>query len=188
MEKLRRWIQLKIQDLIAWSQNNKSGKDEEDEEAGNALGKKDGKGWKGGGVAWSETTTTRGWNRAERTEGGSREIKIEEKEGGHTVGFKSRTRRTGLPIREMRLIFFPVLLPFSLFFFLSFPFLFLSFSLCLCLSSLSTIQGVSKTGGINRKRVILRIKNNKERKNNKLRSWFCFWINQVWILERLFYM
>lgn len=51
MEKLRRWIQLKIQDLIAWSQNNKSGKDEEDEEAGNVLGKKDGKGWKGGGVA-----------------------------------------------------------------------------------------------------------------------------------------
>ena len=47
MERLRRWIQLKIRDLIAWSQNNKSGKDEE---AGNALGKKDGKGWKGGGV------------------------------------------------------------------------------------------------------------------------------------------
>lgn len=76
--------------------------------------------------------------------------------------------------------FFPRSSTFLSFFFL-FPFLFLSFSLYLCPSPLSTIQGVSKTGGINRKRVILRtIKNNKECKNkHKLCSRFRFWINQV---------
>lgn len=52
-------------------------------------------------------------------------MKMDEKERGHTVGFKSRTRRTGLLLREMRLIFFPP----ALFFFFQLPsgaFLFLA--------------------------------------------------------------
>ena len=51
------------------------------------------------------------------------ESKSRKKNQGHSVlASNQETRRTGLPLREMRLIFFPVLLPFflSIFFLLSF--------------------------------------------------------------------
>lgn len=60
------------------------------------------------------------------------ESKSRKKNQGHSVlASNQETRRTGLPLREMRLIFFPVLLPFflPLPFFPFFSFCFLSVSL-----------------------------------------------------------